>query len=244
MVNIADTFSRRERRFVFWGTWLCVALAVAGLAGLAAFARRIADGGAPIHLAGWFMGLTAGVLTVVLAGIVLYVLRHQRGVREEDGTYVDSLRTARRSHAGTMGAVRIHFSFAAYVFGGLSWLVAWCWWSEAWWLLTATLVVGAVIDLWAARHTIRHPEAFRPAMRTAIALAACYGLLALNFGLARAMPWVPDPLQSPGTAVWAGRLPLNVILCGFYLVLYQRACWVHRRVVTRDAASGQSMHSS
>ena len=61
-VNIADTFSRRERRFVLQVTLASVLVATLGLAGLGIVARLLDAANVPIGAAGWVMGLCAAAL--------------------------------------------------------------------------------------------------------------------------------------------------------------------------------------
>jgi RNA polymerase sigma factor (sigma-70 family) len=235
-VNVADTFSRRERRFVLWATLASVAAAAAGFVVLRNVVYRVSEGAIPFGAAGWVMGLTAAALVGVMAAVVLYSLRHQREIRKEDGTYVDAMRSARPSHLGMLGAARIHLSCAGYVLGGLAWLIAWTWWRGQWGLLCLAIGVGSSLHVWATARSVRRPALFLGTMRVVIVVMACCALAALNLLVARGMPRLsPDFTESPGTPTWAARVPLNVLVVGFYLVLYQRVAWVQRRSVTQAA---------
>ena len=233
-VNIADTFSRRERRFVLWVTVASVSVAIAGFAGLRAVAGRVAEGAMPFGAAAWVMGLTAAALVGTTAVVVLYGVSGQRKIRKEDGTFVDPMLTANPSHMGGPGTLRIHLVCAGYALGGLVWLMAWAWWQGRWGLMCMTIGFGLVLHTWVTRRSLRHPELFLRAMRIAILAMACYGLAALNFVVARGMPWLAAGFaESPGTPVYAAHVPLSVLVTGLHLILYQRVAWVQRREVTR-----------
>jgi hypothetical protein len=75
-------------------------------------------------------------------------------------------------------------------------------------------------------------------------MAGC-ALAALNLVVTRRMPWLSaDFTESPGTPMWAARVPLNVLVAGLYLVLYQRVAWVQRRAVTQGAAKSDDRRAS
>ena len=234
MANIANTRSPRERRFVLWVTCLCVGLAGAGLAGMGILARRLETREGSSFSAAWWMGLAAGTFVVTLATLVAFAVWRQRRIRTEDDVPVAGDRATQPSCEGARGVLRVNAACASTVIGGLAWLIAWSCQGAHWGWLAATLAVATVLWAWAAARSVRNPDLLGRSLRVAVVVMACFALLALNLGLARAMPWLsPDLTESIGTPAWAARVPLNVILGGFYAIVFQQIAWVFRRGAAR-----------
>jgi len=231
--NISRTFSKRERRFVFWTTWGCVVIAVIFLVGLETLGFYIGLGGGLSATTTWIGGGFLVGLFAALTALVIYATRRQKRIRIEDGTYIDPCYRPPEGDAGRQSLTSLHLSACAIIIAGMSWLLLFTWVMKEWWTLCLTAALTAGLCAQAVYRIPLRPHRYYPIMIQTVVLMMFYAQATFHLHWEQWRQLSLDYHQGIPSLSEAANLRerwgFSAIIIAAYLCIWQTLHWTHLR---------------
>jgi hypothetical protein len=232
MASIANTRSKRERRFMLKAFCLTLPLVGVFIFGLFKIVRYIHDNNPSIKTS---IALIAGfslVYIIALMLLIIWINRRQRRIQIEDGTYIDPWKQGTSMQGWKAPPVTIISSYTVSIFGGMIWLLVFSLLSTDWLTFCITFVFTVGLCVQATIRAIRAPQRYFPIIIQSIVIMAIFTLIVFNL---RWEYWVYE-IQSRlnerpliGFGKYPGQWGFNAIIIAIYLFIWQRLAWVHRK---------------